>query len=251
LKFYFPSIHSFVPSPFSLIPSFTPCFVSPPSTHSQYYSPICLSREYTRSAKRPTASKHMDSLSILAMAAAAVQKSEMLEAGTEYRIRRPQFSDIPLLAQVERSAAELFRTANLGFLLDGPTVDPSLLFAMANANHLWVAANKYDQPIGFLGGEELDGNFHIVEISVAREYQGRGIGKALMATMLQQVRQERYKSITLTTYRNLPWNGPWYSKMGFVEVAPQDMGPRYVAILDTEAQHGMDVGNRCVMRLAL
>jgi GNAT superfamily N-acetyltransferase len=193
----------------------------------------------------------MDSLSILAMAAAAVQQSESLEPAAEFIIRRAQSWEIPLLEYVERSAAEIFRTANLGFLADGDTVDPAALAAMAHANHLWIAANRFDQPIGFVGGEYLNGNFHIVEISVAKEFQGKGVGKALMTAMVQQVSREGYKSVTLTTYKKLPWNAPWYSKMGFFEVNAQDMGREYLDILASEAQHGLDVRSRCVMKKIL
>lgn len=190
----------------------------------------------------------ISSLDILAMAAAEVQSYAMLQASHEFRIRAPQFSDIPLLALVERSAAVLFQSANLGHRLDGPTVDPNLLLAMAKTNHLWIAANNWDQPIGFICGKELDSNFHIVEISVAKDWQGRGVGKVLMTTMMQQVQEEKFSSITLTTYRSLPWNGLWYSKLGFMEVNAEDMGAKYVALLDTERQHGLDITKRCVMR---
>jgi GNAT superfamily N-acetyltransferase len=195
----------------------------------------------------------MDSLSILAMAAAAMQEreSESLKSTAEFSIRRAQSWDIPLLEYVERSAADIFRTVNLGFLADGDTVDPAALRAMAQANHLWVATNNFDQPIGFVGGEYLSGNFHIVEISVAKEFQGKGVGKALMTTIVEHISREGYKSITLTTYRNLPWNGPWYSRLGFFEVNAHDMGRDYLDLLDSEAQHGLDVRSRCVMRKIL
>jgi GNAT superfamily N-acetyltransferase len=192
-----------------------------------------------------------DSLSILALAAALVQESENHQSTPEFYIRKARSTDIPLLEHVERSAAEVFRTVDLGFLLDGPTVDPYHLSSMAVSNHLWVAVNKWDQPIGFLGGETLEGNFHVVEISVSQDFQNRGIGKSLMKAMVEQVTQEGYRAITLTTYRDLPWNGPWYAKMGFVEVKAMEMGQTYLGILDHEAQNGLQIERRCVMRKIL
>jgi ribosomal protein S18 acetylase RimI-like enzyme len=192
-----------------------------------------------------------NALAILAMAAAYVQQSESMEEVPRFGIRRARSSDIPLLERVERSAAELFRTVNLGFLADGPSLDPAVLSAMAKSNHLWIAVNDWDQPIGFLGGESLDGNFHLVEVSVAQEFQGRGVGKALMMSMVEQVQREGYKSITLTTYRDVPWNGRWYARMGFVEVLAQAMGRRYLDILVQEGKLGLDRESRCVMRKML
>ncbi|KAF4636614.1 hypothetical protein G7Y89_g1477 [Cudoniella acicularis] len=145
------------------------------------------------------------------MAAAYVQQSEMRDLKEQlprFGIRLARPSDIPLLERVERSAAEAFRSVNLDFLVDGPTMEPAILSGMAKSNHLWIAVNDWDQPVGFLGGENLDGKFHLVEVSVAQGFQGRGIGKALIATMIEQVQREGYKAIALTTYRDVPWNGP-------------------------------------------
>jgi ribosomal protein S18 acetylase RimI-like enzyme len=150
-------------------------------------------------------------LSILAMAAAYVQQSEAMEFKEDaprFGVRSARSSDVPLLERVEKSAAEAFRTVGMDFLLDEPTVEVSVLTRMARANHLWIAVNDWDQPIGFLGGEDLSGNFHITEISVAQDYQGRGIGGVLMRTMFEQIQREGYKYITLTTFKDVPWNGP-------------------------------------------
>ncbi|TVY16475.1 Acetyltransferase [Lachnellula arida] len=192
-----------------------------------------------------------NALAILAMAAAYVQQAESMEEVSRFGIRRARSSDISLLESVERSAAQIFRTVNLGFLADGPTLDPAVLSGMAKSNHLWIAVNDWDQPIGFLGGENFEGNFHLVEVSVAQDFQGRGVGKALMSNMMEQVRREGYKTITLTTYRDVPWNGYWYAKMGFVEVYAQAMGRKYLDIMVQEGKQGLDQASRCVMMKAL
>jgi GNAT superfamily N-acetyltransferase len=127
-------------------------------------------------------------------------------------------------------------------------MDEYLLESMGKANHLWVAVNEVDQPIGFAGGEDLAGNFHIAEISVAQNAQGKGVGKALMEELTRQAMAEGYTAITLTTYRNLPWNGPWYQKLGFSEVKIDEMGEEYREIWNSEASHGHDMNVRCVMR---
>lgn len=193
----------------------------------------------------------MDSLSVLAMAAAAAPRSQVPSSRTDFTIREARNEDIPLLGPVERSAAQLFRTVNLDYLATGPTVPQTLLSAMARSNHLWVAVNETDQPIGFAAGEVLDGNFHIVEISVAQDSQGKGVGKALLAELMRQVKQEGFTAVTLTTYRSLPWNGPWYNRMGFSEVKVNEMGKEYAKIWDLETQHGHDMDLRCIMKKRL
>ncbi|PSS16662.1 hypothetical protein M430DRAFT_19638 [Amorphotheca resinae ATCC 22711] len=194
----------------------------------------------------------MDSLSVLAMAAAAAPRSQVPHSVPNFSIRKARSEDIPLLGPVERSAAEIFRTVNLGSLADDETtVAPSILATMADSNHLLVAVNESDQPIGFVGGMNIDGNFHIVEISVAQAVQGKGVGSALMAEMTRQVKEEKFMVMTLTTYRNVAWNGPWYKKLGFQEVTAEEMGKEYLKIWDVESQHGHDMASRCVMRKSL
>lgn len=190
----------------------------------------------------------MDSLSVLATAAAAAPRSQVPQPAPDFTIRRARKEDLPLLGAVERSAAEIFRTVNLDFLTYGPTMDEYLLESMGRANHLWVAVNEVDRPIGFAGGDELAGNFHIAEISVAQNAQGKGVGKALMGELTRQAMAEGYTAITLTTYRNLPWNGPWYQRLGFSEVKIDEMGEEYREIWNSEASHGHDMNVRCVMR---
>ena len=189
----------------------------------------------------------MDPLSILALAAETVQQSDSYKSSPDFTIRKARHADIQQLGSVERSAAEIFRTVGLDYLCDGPTVDPSFLASMIASNHLWVAVDRSDKPIGFSGGENVEGNFHLVEISVAQWYQGKGVGRVLMGLLTDAVRREGYKTITLTTYRHLPWNGVWYSRQGFVEVPVVEMGPEYWRIWQIEAQHGFDMASRCVM----
>lgn len=114
-----------------------------------------------------------------------------------------------------------------------------------------MAVNRWDQPIGFAGGQNIAGNFHLVELSVAQEFQGKGVGRALLSAVFDQVRREGYQALTLTTFRHLPWNGPWYARLGFVEVGAAEMGREYEEIIEHEARNGLDVKQRCVMALRL
>lgn len=193
----------------------------------------------------------MDSLSILATAAASAPRSHVPRSKLDFTVRTARKEDIPLLGPVEQSAAQLFRTVNLGHLASGRVISQSRLLEMADSNHIWVAIDKLGQPIGFAAGENIDGNFHIVEISVAQEYQRNGVGKALMSEMIGQAKGENFKAITLTTYRNLPWNERWYSKMGFSEAEIEDMGTELSTLWSIENQQGHDMDLRCIMKRSL
>ncbi|RDW69462.1 putative acetyltransferase [Coleophoma cylindrospora] len=165
-----------------------------------------------------------------------------------FHIRIARESDIPLLAAVERSAAHLFHTVDLGHLADGPTMSPLTLSSMQSLGHLWIAVDDSDIPVGFLCGNGVDDiYFHIAEVSVAKDFQGMGVGRKLIDSMIDAVRTQHWKAVTLTTYKHLRWNGPWYAKQGFHEVGGQELGKEHAVILETEAQHGHDMNQRCVM----
>ncbi|KAG9245321.1 acyl-CoA N-acyltransferase [Calycina marina] len=193
----------------------------------------------------------MDPLSILALAAETVQRSEAAANKSQLvpacTTRRGQLRDIPLLGPLERSAAEIFRTVNMDSLLDLPTLSRFNLTSLIDAGHLWVAVDRYDQLMGFIGGENIGGNFHIVELSVAQRFQGNGIGKMLMARMMDDVKREGFRATTLTAFRSIPWNGPFYRKLGFMEVDLGEMGHDYMKIWQNEGSLGLDMGQRCLM----
>jgi hypothetical protein len=55
--------------------------------------------------------------------------------------------------------------------------------------------------------------------------------------------------VTLCTFGDVAWNGPFYARHGFVEVPPDELTPGLVALRDEEAREGMDaMGRRVVMR---
>jgi len=73
----------------------------------------------------------------------------------------------------------------------------------------------------------------------------------LIAAAADHARTQRFRGLTLTTFRDLHWNGPYYSALGFVEVNALEAGPGHLRKMRTEAEAGHDVSRRCVMVKAL
>ena len=57
--------------------------------------------------------------------------------------------------------------------------------------------------------------------------------------------------MTLTTFRTIPWNCPFYERLGFRTLDEADLSPRLLAVLDEEDAHGLPRDTRCAMRLTL
>ena len=81
------------------------------------------------------------------------------------------------------------------------------------------------------------------------DVQGRGTGRALVAAAVDEGQRRRLPAITLTTFRTIPWNAPFYARIGFVEIAGAALNARLAAVLKREWRRGLS--DRCAMRLAI
>lgn len=170
-----------------------------------------------------------------------------------YAIRAASQVDLPLLAQVERSAAALFAQAgaDLAWLAHGEPLPLRTLQALQQRGGVWVAADGQDRPAGFLAAQPLDGQIFIVELSVALPHQRQGLGARLLDAAAAHARAQGCASLTLSTYRHLPWNAPYYARHGFSEIDAVALGAGHALKLAREAQDRHDPALRCLMRKPL
>jgi GNAT superfamily N-acetyltransferase len=112
-------------------------------------------------------------------------------------------------------------------------------------------AAEADDLIGFAACEGFADAVHLWGLAVRHDRQGRGVGRALVAAVVAKARARELPAVTLTTFRDIPWNGPFYASCGFVELTPDQLDPRLSAVVAREAALGLDVANRCAMRLGL
>lgn len=163
-------------------------------------------------------------------------------------IRPALAADIPALGAVERSAAAAFLAApGLEWIAASEPTPAGFLQGCQEKDRLWVADGEHGQLSGFLAAQAMGRHIFIVELSVALASQRRGIGTRLMAAVEAHARQCGAEALTLTTYRGLAWNAPYYRRLGYAEVAPAELGEAYVAKVAYEATCGHDPALRCVM----
>ncbi|MDA8483667.1 GNAT family N-acetyltransferase [Pseudomonas resinovorans] len=161
-------------------------------------------------------------------------------------IRLATAADLPLLAAIERSATELFSPDDLPPEHRGDTL-PLDRLQHARANGLlWVALAPRGAVAGFLAAEAAGDELHVCEMSVTPEQGGKGLGRALLATAIEHGRDARYAALTLTTFAHVPWNRPFYERLGFRALAPEACGERLQRILQAESRSGLR--NRVAMR---
>ncbi|MEN4886967.1 GNAT family N-acetyltransferase [Enterobacter ludwigii] len=157
--------------------------------------------------------------------------------------------DVAALPAIERAAGERFRDVpELAWLADGDVICAEHHLDYAKRGLSWLALAN-DLPVGFILAEAHPSSLFIVELSVHREWQGRGIGRRLIACAADHARTLGLTSLTLTTFCEVPWNAPFYARLGFGTVTM--LTPELRQKREEEAAHGFAYDSRCAMRLPL
>jgi ribosomal protein S18 acetylase RimI-like enzyme len=155
------------------------------------------------------------------------------------RIRRARPEEFAQLRAIEFKADELFETIGIGPFENDEAEDH-----LDRASLVLVVG---EPPLGFVCLETVDGLPHIWQVAVDPDHGRRGLGRALLEAACDWARSQGFEAITLTTYRDPPWNRPFYESMGFETL--DTLTPELSAIRDHELTIGDDdFGIRLAMR---
>ncbi len=125
------------------------------------------------------------------------------------------------------------------------------LSSYATAGRSWVAVDAAGTPVGYALADLVDGNAHIEQVSVTPATQGLGIGRALISHLQRWALESGMRAVTLTTFADVPWNGPLYEHLGFRVLASSEVGPELREVREAETAHGLDVARRVCMCIDL
>lgn len=164
-------------------------------------------------------------------------------------VRPTRCGDVYALPAIERAAGERFRRyPELAWLAEGEVISTEQHLEYAERGQSWLALAN-DRPVGFILTEAHSSSLFIVELSVDLDWQGKGIGRQLIACVADHARKLGLTSLTLTTFRDVPWNAPFYARLGFEQIA--ELTPELRQKREDEAAHGLAYESRCAMRLSL
>lgn len=168
-----------------------------------------------------------------------------------FSVRPTTIADTALLPAIEQDAGQRFRDIpELAWIADGPAISLENHQQFVRRGMSWVALTD-NRPVGFLLAEAQGKSLFIVEISLHRAWQGKGLGRKLMAYMQAWASQHCFSELTLTTFRDVPWNVPWYARVGFEMLPETSLSAVLRQKLAQEVAHGMAYESRCAMRLML
>jgi GNAT superfamily N-acetyltransferase len=167
----------------------------------------------------------------------------------DFAIRPATLADVPALGAIETRAGERYR----GLVPDeipSDNVPEATLLDAASAGRLFVAEAADRTLAGFALVVLLaDGSAHLEELDVLPECGRRGIGTALVEAACRWAKANGRRKLTLTTFRDVPFNAPYYLRLGFRIVVPHEITPALAAVLESEHSKRIDLAPRvCLQR---
>ena len=111
--------------------------------------------------------------------------------------------------------------------------------------------DQADHPIGFAIVHVLDQSVHLHELDVHPHHARQGLGRHLIAAIADWARARGLTALTLTTFADVPWNGPYYARLGFRTLDVTTLSSALQAVRQDEAAAGLPMAQRICMQLDL
>ena len=149
-------------------------------------------------------------------------------------IRPPAPAELGLVIEIEHRANRAFADHGLPEIADDAAGTAEELEAYRATGRAWVAVDERGLPIAYILTAEVDGALHIEQVSVDPAHARRGIGAELIEHVCDLAGADGRASVTLTTFRDIPWNAPYYARLGFRELAEDEWAAQLRALVAHE-----------------
>jgi len=165
-----------------------------------------------------------------------------------YTIARGDLDDIAALIAVDKAASVMFETT--GLLSAEALGDhvPAEVFENEIPNgNVFVARSAHNWAVGFALIRLRGNGLYLDQVSVHPDHGKKGIGRALVIQVLAEAEVRKLPHVSLSTFRDVAWNGPFYASLGFKEIAREKLEP-YMREIEEAQKPFMDIEKRCFMR---
>jgi ribosomal protein S18 acetylase RimI-like enzyme len=179
-------------------------------------------------------------------------------------IRPPHAGELERLRSIERSAGRAFLDVGMPEIAADEPLPVAVLERYRASGSAWVATVGEGVPDGVVAayvivdtldrpgpGDGPGRSAHIEQVSVDPTFAGRRLGARLIDHVAVEARRLGLDAVTLTTFRDVPWNAPYYERCGFRALAEDELGPGLRRVRADEAELGLDPARRVCMRREL
>lgn len=175
----------------------------------------------------------------------------MSDVTSKYRVRRALPVDPPRLPEIEAAAGQVFAEVGLAHIAAHAPTSIEDHEEARLAGRLWVVADEADVAVGFALLGEVDGQPHLEELAVHPDHARLGLGGQLVESICHWARSAGYRELTLTTFLAVPWNAPYYERLGFQSLEASELSAALAAVRQKEDEHGLPARDRVCMRRLL
>lgn len=166
---------------------------------------------------------------------------------TDFSIRLARPADAQGFHEVEEDAAALLAAEPSLAGVPVPHSNSAAEYrSMIGQGHC-LAALSGERIVGFAATRRHGRELHLHELSVATDFQRRRIGATLLNALKIDARNSGVRAITLHTYRDVPFNAPFYERHGWVVVEDLESHPRLAAGHAAAVDFGLPADRRCAM----
>jgi GNAT superfamily N-acetyltransferase len=161
-------------------------------------------------------------------------------------IRPARHEDLAAMQRVERAAGEPFRELGMDAVADDEPPPIGHLAQYEQAGRAWVAVHD-GEVVAYLVVDVVADAAHIEQVSVDPRHGRQRIGRDLVETAAAWASRHGLTTLTLTAFTDVPWNAPYYRRLGFTALTEHELSPELAAIRDAERARGLDRWPRCAM----
>jgi GNAT superfamily N-acetyltransferase len=170
---------------------------------------------------------------------------------SEYVIGLSKADEVNAMPGIELRAGALFSADDLAPELASETTSHSVYRRAQREARLIVARDVGERVVGFAHLVWVGGIAHLEEVDVEPDFARKGIGKLLVLASCDWARAHGSDRITLSTFRDVAWNAPFYARLGFAEIFERDLSIDLRRLRQREAREGLDLNKRVMMRRML
>ena len=95
--------------------------------------------------------------------------------------------------------------------------------------------------------DQIGSNLHLDELAVRPDCMRQGLGRALVELGCTEARKRECAGVTLRTFAEVPWNGPFYQKLGFRELPHNEVPSALWEFIGDEEARGLNISRRIFM----
>ncbi len=165
--------------------------------------------------------------------------------------RLATLKDLAVLPEIEKRALNRFRWTKYEILRMTPSISQEVLIRKQKEDNVWVMDLEASEPKGFAILTTGATFWHLEDLAITEETGRRGYGTLFLKHLIKCAEQKGFSTLSLSTYKDIGWNAPFYFKNGFKEMSESELTPFYQKLRGQEKNMGMNLEERVLLNYEL